>query len=256
MSLVELCACHHMVMSNPVLTRSFDEKKLPQQPIVEPTSGVMTTESVGRHAALLFGITAVFAIGGWVVLETVPRQLLLIGILVGFGLVLLASFKPNLAPYVAVPYAVIEGVVVGAISRMFETAYSGIVVQALLATLITFAVMLALYITRTIRVTQRMRSVIIGATAAIALFYLVTIGLSFFNIEMPLVWDSGPLGILFSVAVCALAVFNLMLDFDFIERGIKARMPSHMSWLAAMGLLVTVVWLYLEILRLLAKVRD
>ncbi len=216
----------------------------------------MTPESVGRTTALLFAVTAACAVGGWVFFDTVPREMLLIGILVGFGLILLASFKPRLAPYLAIPYAVVEGVVIGAISRMYETAYSGIVVQALLATLVTFAVMLALYVTRTIRVTSKLRSVVIGATAAVALFYLVSIGLSFFDIDMPLVWDSGPLGILFSVAVCGLAAFNLLLDFDLIERGIGARMPSHITWLAAMGLLVTVIWLYLELLRLIGKVRE
>ena len=116
--------------------------------------------------------------------------------------------------------------------------------------------MATLFATRTIVVTDRMRSIVIGATAAIFVFYLISLLLSLFGVEMPLVWDGGPLGILFSLGVIVLAAFNLLLDFDLIEKGIAAGAPRWMEGYAAFGLLVTVVWLYLEILRLLGKIRD
>jgi uncharacterized YccA/Bax inhibitor family protein len=116
--------------------------------------------------------------------------------------------------------------------------------------------MLFLYANRIIRVTQRMRSTIILATVGVALFYLVSIVLSLFGVDMPFVWDGGPISILISAVIVGIAAFNLLIDFDVIEHGIREGAPGWMSWFAAFGLMVTVVWLYLEILRLLALTRD
>ena len=153
-------------------------------------------------------------------------------------------------------YAVIEGALVGAISSVYQDLYAeGIVTNAVMATAITVLAMVVLYVTRTIRVTDRMRSIVIGATVGIFVFYVATFALSFFGVTMPLVWDAGPLGILFSLAVIVLAAFNLLIDFDLIERGINGGAPKWMDWYAAFGLIVTIIWLYLEILRLLGKLQ-
>jgi uncharacterized YccA/Bax inhibitor family protein len=125
-----------------------------------------------------------------------------------------------------------------------------------MATVLTTFVMVVLFATRTIRVTEKLRSVVIGATIAVGVFYLVSILFSVFGATIPLIWDSGMFGILFSVAVVALAAFNLLLDFDLIERGVAARAPASYDWFAALGVTITLVWLYLEILRLLSKLRD
>jgi uncharacterized YccA/Bax inhibitor family protein len=119
-----------------------------------------------------------------------------------------------------------------------------------------FAVMLFLYASRIIKVTQRLRSIVVGATLGILAFYVVSLVGSMFGWNMPLVWDSGPLGILFSLVVAGVAAFNLLLDFDLIENGVRANAPEWMNWFAAMGLMVTLVWLYLEILRLLGKIQS
>jgi uncharacterized YccA/Bax inhibitor family protein len=169
--------------------------------------------------------------------------------------VIVGMFKPTWARFIGPVYAVAEGALVGAISSVYGSLYDGIVGQAILGTLLTTVIMAVLYATRTIRVTEKFRSVVIGATMGIFVFYLVSLGLSFFNIDMPFLFGGGAIGILFSVGVIILAAFNLMLDFDLIERGVKGGAPAYMNWYAGFGLLVTVVWLYLEILRLLAKLQ-
>jgi uncharacterized YccA/Bax inhibitor family protein len=153
-------------------------------------------------------------------------------------------------------YAIAEGVLVGAISRIYSDMWDGIVVQAVLATFAVFIAMLFLYANRIIKVTERLRSTIVLATVGVMFFYLISIGLSFFGANLPFVWDGGPISILLSLVICGIAAFKLLLDFDLIERGIREEAPAWMSWFAAFGLMVTVVWLYLEILRLLALTRD
>jgi uncharacterized YccA/Bax inhibitor family protein len=258
-------------MSNPVLERQFGKSTttaaatdgsltIGAPPAVQPGLGTMTVGGVGRSTGLLFVLLLAAAVFGW---RSVDPNLgftspgLFWGILIGAViLAVVVSFRPNLAPFLAPLYALGEGYVLGAISRFYETAFEGIVLQAIMASLAIFVVMLTLFITRTIRVTNRLRSVVIGATLGIALFYLVSIVLSFFNVNIPFVWDSGPVGIIFSLVVIAVAAFNLLLDFDLIERGVAARAPGFMNWYAGFGLLVTIVWLYLEMLRLLARTRD
>jgi uncharacterized YccA/Bax inhibitor family protein len=218
----------------------------------------MTAEGVTRRTLLLFGLLVVAAVVGWTQVEVgEPPAWMLPAILFALGALLVGVFRPQWTPVVGPIYAVIEGLVVGAISRVYQDFYGdGIVTNALLATGVVVLVMAVLYGTRTIRVTERMRSTVVAATAGIFVFYMVSLLLSFFGVTMPLVWDGGPLGILFSLGVIVLAAFNLVLDFDLIERGVAARAPGYMNWYAAFGLLVTIVWLYLEILRLLAKIRD
>jgi uncharacterized YccA/Bax inhibitor family protein len=245
-------------MANTVLERQFAVRdRVATGPIVEET---MTIGGVGRATGFLFLLLFGAAIFGWSAVDSggvspaVPGWLLpaVIGALV---VAIATVFRPTWAPWSAPVYAVIEGALLGAISHVYDALFDGIVVQAVLATGVTFAVMLTLYVTRTIRVTARLRSIIVGATVAIFAFYMISILLSMFGASVPLVWDSGALGIGFSLVVIAVAAFNLMLDFDLIERGSAAGMPEHMNWYAAFGLVVTIVWLYLEILRLLAKLQ-
>ncbi len=217
----------------------------------------MSIGGVGRSTLILFALFMPAAVWGWnqVTFENFPTWT--IGaILFGFVAVIAGALRPQWTPVIGPIYAVIEGALVGVISNVYQNAYGdGIVTNAILATFVTVLVMLILYVTRTIRVTDRLRSIVVGATAAIFVFYLATFALSFFDIAMPLVWDAGPLGILFSLAVIALAAFNLLIDFDLIERGVAAGAPRWMNWYAAFGLTVTVIWLYLEILRLLGKLQ-
>lgn len=181
-----------------------------------------------------------------------------VGILVGFACVIALYFKPMFAKFLGPVYAIAEGFFVGAISRMFETYYDGIVVQAAGATVAVFAVMLVLYRTNVIKVTDRMRRIVVGATMGVAVFYGVAMLIRLFAGADSVSFLHSPslLGIGFSVLVAGLAAFNLALDFDFIERGAKSGLAKDFEWFAAFGLLVTVVWLYLEILRLLAKLRE
>ncbi|MDX2344198.1 MAG: Bax inhibitor-1/YccA family protein [Acidimicrobiia bacterium] len=241
-------------MANPVLTRGFEKQQ--QGPIVD-AGDRMTLGGVGRSTFILFALFIPAAIWGWtqVSLENFPTWT--IGAIVfGFIAVIAGALRPQWTPVIGPIYAVVEGALVGVISNVYQNLYGeGIVTNAIMATFVTVMVMVILYMTRTIRVTDRMRSVVVGATAAIFVFYLATFALSFLGVNMPLVWDSGPFGILFSLAVIALAAFNLLLDFDLIERGVAAGAPKWMDWYAGFGLIVTIVWLYLEILRLLGKLQ-
>ncbi len=238
-------------MSNPVLAREFEK------PGVVTADEVMTAAGVSRRTFILFGLLLAAAVVGWMQTDVgTPPGWMLPAIVLALGVLLVGMFRPQWAPVIGPIYAVVEGLIVGAISRVYQDFYGdGIVTNALMATGVVVLVMAVLYATRTIRVTERMRSIVVGATAAIFVFYVASLLLSFFSVQMPLVWDAGPLGILFSLGVIVLAAFNLLLDFDLIERGIASRAPGYMNWYAAFGLMVTVVWLYLEILRLLAKLQ-
>lgn len=181
--------------------------------------------------------------------------LFFIGILGGFGVSLVIIFNKQLAPTLALPYAALEGLALGGISAFMNSLYPGIVAQAVVLTFGTFMALLAMYQSRVIKVTEKFRLMVFSATGGIALFYLLSFVLSFFGIRMPLIHDSGMYGILFSLLVVGVAAMNLVLDFDFIEKGVQAGAPKYMEWYGAFGLMVTLVWLYIEILRLLAKTR-
>jgi uncharacterized YccA/Bax inhibitor family protein len=180
---------------------------------------------------------------------------LLVGAFGGFILAMIISFKANLAPVLSVPYAALEGLALGSISALLERRYPGIAIQAVGLTFAVFAVMLVAYKLNIIRATERFRSIVIGATGAIALVYIVSMVLGFFHVAVPLLNSSSPLGIVVSLVIVGVAALNLILDFDFIESGAAQGAPRYMEWYAAFGLLVTMVWLYLEILRLLSKMR-
>ena len=256
-------------MANPAMEKQFGEYPAvidagmqTQQPPSPVTSDaeVMTIGGTSAKTGLLLLLVLGAGAWGWNQVDvdagttTIPGWwfLLMIGVLI---LAIVTAFRPRLAIVTGPLYALTMGAMIGSISRIYEAEFEGIVIQALLATAAVFVTMLVLFVTRTIRVTNRMRGVIIGATAGIALFYLASIVLALFNVSIPLVWDSGPFGILFSLFVVVIAAFNLMLDFDMIERGVRARAPKYLEWYGAFGLMVTIVWMYIEILRLLGKSR-
>ena len=222
----------------------------------------MTASGTASAALLLMLLLVASAMFGWSsVSESVEGAVTfpgwaMAGALFGFVCAIVLTFKPKLARVLAPVYAVAEGVFVGAISKVFNTAYDGIVIQAVGITLGVFVTMLVLYRTGVIRVTDKMRRTIIGATLGIAIFYGVSFLLSLFGMNISFFNSSSPMSIGFSFLVAGLAAMNLALDFDFIERGEASGLPKYMEWYAAFGLMVTIVWLYLEILRLLAKLRD
>ena len=227
-----------------------------------PDTRAMTIGGTVSATAVLFVLLLAAAVVGWLGVDAPNGEVYefptfaIVGVLVGFGAAILLAFKPHLARFVAPVYAVAQGLFVGAVSRAYETYYDGIVVQAAGATIGVFAVMLALYGLRIIKVTDRMRRIVIGATLGVALFYGVSLLFSLFGATPSFLSSASGFSIAFSFFVAGLAAFNLALDFDFIERGVKQRMPESVEWYAAFGVLVTVVWLYLEILRLLAKMRE
>lgn len=175
----------------------------------------------------------------------------------GFIIALVTIFKKNWAPFTAPIYALFQGVALGAISVMYEAQMPGIVFQAISLTFATLGLMLFLFRYNIIKVTDKLRSGIMIATGAIALVYIVSLVLSFFGTSIPMIHDSGLVGVGFSLLVVGIASFNLLLDFDSIEKSAKSNQaPLYMEWYGAFGLMVTLIWLYLEILRLLAKLKD
>lgn len=176
--------------------------------------------------------------------------------ILAFVAVITASIKKEWSGIVAPLYAICEGLVLGALSRLFEMAYPGIVIQAVLLTFGVAFGMLALYKTGVIHVNDKFRMIVGSALFGIFMFYMISWILSFFHVAVPLIHSSGIGGILFSVFVVIVAALYLAIDFDFIVQVANRGMPKYMSWYAALGLMVSLVWLYMEILRLLSKIRD
>jgi uncharacterized YccA/Bax inhibitor family protein len=177
------------------------------------------------------------------------------GLFGGFIAALVTIFKHSWAPFMAPIYALLEGLVLGGISAIFEKSYPGIAVEAVGLTFGTLAVMLMAYKTGLIRATEKFKVGVIAATGGVALFYLVAMVLQLFHVNVGILYNATPLGIAFSVFVVIIAALNLVLDFDMIETGVRISAPKYMEWYGAFGLMVTLIWLYLEMLRLLAKAR-
>jgi len=180
----------------------------------------------------------------------------LLGAIGGFVVALATIFKPVWAPVTTPLYAVLEGLLLGGISAMYESRYPGLPMNAVALTFGTLAALLAAYSSGLIRPSENFKLGVVAATGAIALVYLVSMVLGFFHVAVPGIFGSGPIGIAFSFFVVGLAAANLVLDFDFVESAVRAQAPKYMEWYGAFGLLVTLVWLYLELLRLLAKLQD
>jgi uncharacterized YccA/Bax inhibitor family protein len=181
---------------------------------------------------------------------------LAVGAIAGFIVALITIFKKTWAGVTAPIYALLEGLVLGGLSALAEAQFQGIVIQAVALTFGTFLALLLAYKSRLIRATENFKAGVMAATGGILLIYLATIILGFFGVQIPLIHQSGLVGIGFSVFVVIIAALNLVLDFDFVEQGAAAGAPKFMEWYAAFGLMVTLIWLYIEILRLLTKLRS
>lgn len=224
-------------------------------------NGLMTKSGAMTATGVLFAILLVFAGFGWNAVKVTEGEVTgfpawtMIAMLVAFGLTFLLRFKPTMARFIAPAYAALEGLVIGAISHVYETTKGGIVFQAVGATLGVAAVMLFLYKFNIIKVNDKYRRIVGGAVMGVMLFYLVSFVLSLFNVNVPLVNSSSNVGILFSLFTAGVAAARLGEDFDNVERYANAGMPKYMEWYAGFGIMVTMVWLYLEMLRLLSKLQ-
>lgn len=220
----------------------------------------MTIDGTVNKAGVLLICVAVPAMWTWTLVRSGNPQLamllLLIGAIGGFITALVTIFKHAWAPVTAPIYAVLEGLVLGGLSAIFETNYPGIAIQAVMLTLGTLVALLLAYRAGIVRATEGFKMGVMAATGGIAIFYLVTMVLGFFGVQFPMIYGSGPIGIGFSLFVVVIAALNLVIDFDFIETGAAQGAPKYMEWYGAFALMVTLIWLYLEMLRLLSKLRS
>jgi uncharacterized YccA/Bax inhibitor family protein len=227
---------------------------------IERTDVMTVNGTVWATAALLVLVVAAGVVG-WNSVDSTADTVSLPGwlmpvLLGGLGVAILTIFKPTWARFTSPVYALLEGAFLGAISAAYNSAYDGIVIQAVGLTVGVFAVMLFLFATRVIKVTDKLRMGIVAATGGILLVYVANMVLGIFGASVPFLHDTGPMGIGISLLIVGVAAFNLLLDFDLIEKGSQIGAPKHMEWYAAFGLLVTIIWLYLELLRLLAKLQS
>jgi uncharacterized YccA/Bax inhibitor family protein len=217
----------------------------------------MTVQGTVNKTAILLILTTLAASYTWHLFwqgQIAASQMWLAGGAIGgFIVAMITTFKKTWSPVTAPLYAVLEGLFIGGLSCLFERQLPGIVIQAVMLTFGTLAALLAAYSAGLIRATSGFRRGVIAATGGIALVYLVSLVLGFFHIQIPGIFGNGIVGIGFSLVVVVIAAMNLVLDFDLIEKGAQAGAPKYMEWYASFGLLVTLVWLYLEILRLLSK---
>ncbi len=220
----------------------------------------MTIAGTTNKTAILLVITFLAAGYMWNYIQQNPTAIVpayLFGsAIAAFVLSLVIIFKKTTAPYLAPVYCVLEGVFLGSISLFMEQKYPGIVTQAIVATFGVLAGLLVAYKTQLIKVTENFKLGVFAATAGIAFIYLASFIAGFFGVQVPVLHESSPMGIGISVVIVIVAALNLVLDFDFIENGEKIGAPKYMEWYAAFGLLITLIWLYLELLRLLAKIKD
>ncbi len=238
-----------MRTTNPAL----NESTFTQEPVLSG-SPTMTIRGAVNKSTLLVAICAVSAAVSWKLTLAGPGMLLAIGgALAGFVVGLILCFKHTWAPMLAPVYAVAEGLFLGGISAVANAGSKGIVLQAVALTFGVLFALLAAYQMRLIRASEKFKLGVMAATGGIAIFYLIAMVLGFFGIHLAFLHEGGTVGILFSLFVVTIAAMNLVLDFDLIENGANAGAPKYMEWYAAFGLLVTLVWLYLEVLRLLQK---
>jgi len=246
---------------NPTLTQKMFDKSMHLEANMQGTMSV-------RGAINKFGFLMVMIIAGaaynWHMFEqgqtSTMNALMITGIIGGLITAIAISFKPNWAGYLAPLYGLLEGLFIGGISAIFNAAfaekYPGLVMQAVGLTFGVAISMFLLYNFRVIKATEKLKSVIIMATVGIGVFYLLTMLLRLFGVNVSFMYDSSLLSIGISIFIVAIAALNLILDFDMIEQGAERGAPKFMEWYGAFGLMVTLVWLYLEILRLLSKLAS
>jgi uncharacterized YccA/Bax inhibitor family protein len=250
-----------MKTSNPALGDKTFRDVAGQYGALGDTAGRMTLSGTVNKTGIL--LLCAIASAGWTwrlflqshdISDVAPWMIG--GMIGGFVFAMVTIFKKEWAPVTAPIYALLEGLVLGGLSAVFEQRYPGIGIQAVSLTFGTLFVLLLAYRSGLIPVTQKLRLGIIAATGGVAVFYLLEVVLGFFGFHFTSINGSGAIGIGFSLVVVAIAALNLVLDFDFIEKGVQFGAPKYMEWYGAFGIIVTLVWLYLEILRLLSKVRS
>ena len=233
--------------SNPLLnTKMFQGSFASNQEL-------MTLDGTINKLGFSFIFLLISACYGWF---NFNPGLIVVGAIGGFITAMVTVFKKTWSPYTVPVYAILEGLCLGALSFLFEQKYPGIALQAVLLTLLVLSLMLGAYRSNLIRATPRFRKMVIFATGAICLMYLLNLVMGLFGSGLSIINSSSPMGIGLSLFIVGIASMNLVLDFDFIEKASKEGLPKYMEWYAAFSLLVTLVWLYIEILRLLAKLRK
>jgi len=247
-----------MRSSNPALSsKTFDQFG----PVSAASSEVMTIDGTVNKTGILLLIVMASAFFVWRMYFTsqnpaVVSPWMLGGAIGGLIVAIVTAFKKAWSPILAPLYAALEGLFLGGVSAFYEARFHGIVIQAIVLTFGTALALLMAYKSRLIQATQNFKLGVAAATGGIFLLYLASFVLSFFKINIGFIHSNGIFGIVFSLAVVAIAALNLVLDFDFIEQGAAHGAPKFMEWYGAFGLMVTLVWLYLEMLRLLGKARS
>ncbi|WNH49562.1 Bax inhibitor-1/YccA family protein [Stenotrophomonas aracearum] len=251
-----------MRSGNPALSESTFLDLASGSVVTSPDQAMTINGTVNKTGILLL-LTVITAAFAWSQTIGVDGQIApgamiyaIGGAIGGLVLALVTVFKKEWSPVTAPMYALVEGFFLGAISAVFEARFPGIVFQAVLLTFGTLFALLVAYRSGLIKVTENFKLGVVAATGGIALLYLASFVLSFFNINVPVIHEASWLGIAFSLFVVVVAALNLVLDFDFIENGAAARAPKYMEWYGAFGLMVTLVWLYVEFLRLLSKLNQ
>lgn len=239
-------------MANPIISRAE----------LAVGGRAMTVKGVIQKTAFVLGLTGVSAIGFFFYALSASLsfgfiQMVAFGsMFAAFGLGLFMTFKPHMARTLAVPYAVLEGLFLGGISLFFMQMYPTVPITALCATFVTATVMLGLYRSGVIKVTQKFRSILMSAVIAIMLLYLVQWGFVAFGSSLPFLFDGGLVAVGFSLFVVVIASFSLLLDFDNIDRGVQMGISEDFEWLFSIGILATLVWMYVEFLRLLSYLQE
>jgi len=244
---------NHMRTANPAL----NSKTFTEVARISDLSLSMTIQGTVNKTLLMLILVVIPAAWMWNLLNTgnpAVMPLLLGGTIGGFIVALVTIFNKQWAVVTAPLYSVLEGLAIGGISASAEAQFPGIVIQAVTLTFGTLFCLLLAYKSGLIKATENFKLGVVAATGGIALIYIITLILGFFGIHLAYIHDSGMIGVGISVFVVIIAALNLVLDFDFIERGASSGAPKFMEWYAAFGLMVTLIWLYLEILRLLTKI--
>jgi uncharacterized YccA/Bax inhibitor family protein len=243
--------------SNPALnSETFDKVEK-----ATDADGTMTLQGTVNKTGLLGLIVFASALYTWNMYQRSLnfeqiQSYVLIGSVSAFVVALVLIFNKPWSPYLAPLYCLLEGLALGGLSAFMDERFPGIVLQAIMLTFGILFSLLFIYRLGLIRATENFKLIVASATAGIAIFYLISLIGSFFNFHVPLIHDNGIWGIVFSLFVVVIAALNLVVDFDFIEQGAASNAPKYMEWYSAFGLMVTIIWLYLEILRLLSKVRK
>lgn len=236
---------------------NFSRKGFNHAEYVQIKEDQMNFSRTLNKALMLTIVCIIFGVLSWQFLPvSLVFPLLIVSFVLGLGIVLFLAFKPRLAKYLVLPYAILEGLFLGLVSKVFEALFPGIVLQAVLLTCVIALLMNVLYQKRIIKVTQKFRSIMMIAIFSIFGIYLISFILTLFGTSIPYIHSSGPIGIGFSLIVVGIASLTFLLDFDMIEQFVKKGVHKDYEWYGAFSLLVTLVWLYLEILKLLSKIRG